>query len=277
MGDARATRDPRPEEGFFRVVFHRDTPLIRSTPDPDRIPRLGPAARRPRRASPSPRTDANRTHRIRSVPRRRAPRRPPVARVRIPRNESDALFCFDSGGPGTRKDDAKSTTVSKRVARVRRAQTAISKSREIHRIRSDPSPSRTSVASSSTVASIHPSIAKKIVERESNPHLRLAKQPAGGPTEDRARGVRVELGRRPRCLFRRRGRCFLFGAHDDGGPAGGRSTGRRPRGRPHRAGLSSREAEHFRRALLRGVPTGTTGPGEGRVRSSRGSDRSFFF
>ena len=104
--------------------------------------------------------------------------------------------------------------------------------------------------------SIHASTQKKIVERESNPHLRLAKQPAGGPTEDRARGVRVELGRRPRCLFRRRSCRFLFGAHDDGGPARrGRSTGRRPRGRPHRAGLSSREAEHFRRALLRGVPT----------------------
>ena len=164
---ARATRDPRPEEGFFRVVFHRDTPLIRSTPDPDRIPRLGPAARRPRRASPSPRTDANRTHRIRSVPRHRARRRPPVARVRIPRNESDALFCFDSGGPaGTRMDDAKSTTVSKRVARVRRVQTAISKSREIHRIRSDPSPSRTSVASSSSTVrpSIHPSQKKSLNE-----------------------------------------------------------------------------------------------------------------
>ena len=166
-------------------------------------------------------------------------------------------------------DDAKSTTVSKRVARVRDVRTAISKSREIHPIRSDPSPSRPPVASSSIVRpSIHRTrTQKKIVERESNPHLRLAKQPAGGPTEDRARGVRVELGRRPRCRRRRCGRRFLFGAHDEGGPAGGgRAPGRRPRGRPHRAGLSSREAEHFRRALLRGVPS--------ECRRDRGKDSS---
>ena len=166
-------------------------------------------------------------------------------------------------------DDAKSTTVSKRVARVRDVRTAISKSREIHPIRSDPSPSRTSVASSSTLRpSIHRTRTRiKIVERESNPHLRLAKQPAGGPTEDRARGVRVELGRRPRCRRRRCGRRFLFGAHDEVRPAGGgRAPGRRPRGRPHRAGLSSREAEHFRRALLRGVPTVSADGTGGRTR-----------
>ena len=73
-------------------------------------------------------------------------------------------------------------------------------------------------------------------------HLRLAKQPAGGATENRARGVRVELGCRPR--RRRGGRSLFLGADDEGGAAGGgRPAGRRPRGHAH-LGRGRREAKH---------------------------------
>ena len=125
-----------------------------------------------------------------------------------------------------------------------------------------PSPSRTRRRASPIIRSrrVRKNPKKKIVEAQSiasRTHLRLAKQPAGGPTENRARGVRVELGRRPR---RRRGggRSLFLGADDEGGAAagGGRPAGRPPRGHDAHLGRGRGEAKHFVRWMLRDVPIG---------------------
>ena len=232
---------------FFRFRGPRYT-LDTIDADPDRIPRVPSSSptrrpRRPRRGRTRKRTRYVRLHPPRVDVRVAGSPRPRASSNQRP---SDALE------GETVWSHTERWLITKRSPRAfkRRHERATKPRFQIVRnspVRFHPSPSRTNrrvAAHSFEIPSRNPSKRKSLrLSHRANTHLRLAKQPAGGATENRARGVRVELGRRPDRRGGVRRRLFL-GADDEGGAAGGgRPAGRRPRGHAH-LGRGRREAQH---------------------------------
>lgn len=232
---------------FFRFRGPRYT-LDTIDADPDRIPRVPSSSptrrpRRPRRGRTRKRTRYVRLH-------------PPRADVRVARSPRPRSSSNQRPSDALEGETVWSHTerwlITKRSPRAfkRRHERATKPRFQIVRnspVRFHPSPSRTNrrvAAHSFEIPSRNPSKRKSLrLSHRANTHLRLAKQPAGGATENRARGVRVELGRRPDRRGGVRRRLFL-GADDEGGAAGGgRPAGRRPRGHAH-LGRGRREAQH---------------------------------